>query len=204
MADLDPRTGKVLKRSTSFMGFNTIHRNGGDAYMTRFWFGRLRLHIFHRGDDDQDPHDHPWGFWTFPLHSYVEEVTEKVVRTNWSDTGAYETEVYEKRLQVVPAWRWNKRDAEHMHRVLGRYTGYVADPFDDHVRFSAGTAAAHDSRTFVPQWEPLNGRKLVTIVIRTGFTRKHGWGFLKNRDGKWCWIHSKEYIASGGSPGPCE
>ena len=43
-------------------------------YMTRYWIGRLRLHLFHRGDQDPDCHDHPWGFWTFPFRSYVEEV----------------------------------------------------------------------------------------------------------------------------------
>lgn len=203
MADLDPRTGKVLKRSTSFMGFNTIHRNGGDRYMTRYWLGRLRLHIFHRGDDDQDPHDHPWGFATFPLQSYVEEVTEKL-DYKLIDAAGNEYDGYEKRLQVVPAFRWNKRKCEHLHRVLGVFTGYITDPFGGFEPISARAAAKLDSRTFIPQWEPLNGRKLITIVIRTGFNRRNGWGFLKNRDGKWCWIHFKEYIASGGSPGPCE
>lgn len=45
--------------------------------MTRAWFGRLRFHVFFRGDQDPDCHDHPWGFWTFPLRSYVEEVLEE-------------------------------------------------------------------------------------------------------------------------------
>ena len=30
-------------------------------------WGQLYLHIFHRGDQDRCPHDHPWDFWTFPL-----------------------------------------------------------------------------------------------------------------------------------------
>ena len=51
-------------------------------YMTRYWIGRLRLHIFHRGDQDPDCHDHPWDFWTFPFTPYVEEVAEP---TGWGE-----------------------------------------------------------------------------------------------------------------------
>lgn len=29
--------------------------------------GGLRLHHFFRGDDDREPHDHPWGFVTLVL-----------------------------------------------------------------------------------------------------------------------------------------
>lgn len=50
-------------------------------YLTRIWltpktrWGQLSLHIFHRGDEDPDYHDHPFAFWTIPLScSYYEEV----------------------------------------------------------------------------------------------------------------------------------
>ena len=58
-------------RTTSagkFRGWHTIITDGS-KYMTRVWFGRLRVHVFYRGDADADPHDHPWDFWTFPLTS---------------------------------------------------------------------------------------------------------------------------------------
>lgn len=192
---IDPRTGKPMRRSTGFMGWNTIFRSKDAPYMTRFWFGRLRLHIFHSGDEDQDPHDHPWNFWTFPFQSYVEEVTMKV-------SSGDEEDVYVKTLMVTPAWRFNFRPAEHCHRVLGLYTGYVRDPVGSFEPCLAMTAAKISSALFVPQYEPLNGRKLVTLVYRGKFGRR--WGFLKNRDGKWCWEDFKKYIESGGSPGPCE
>lgn len=73
-------------------------------YMTRVAVSRLRLHIFHRGDQDPDPHDHPWGFWTFPLISYIEEVFEPA-------TGF-------KSKSIVEAFTWHYRPAEHAHRVL--------------------------------------------------------------------------------------
>lgn len=140
-------------------------------YMTRYWIGRLRLHVFHRGDQDPDCHDHPWDFWTFPLTSYVEEF----LLPNRYEGG------YDKHRQIVPAFRWSFRPAEHTHRVLGR----------------------HDGRE--PRWhEDLETRPgpIVTIVWRSVDTR--AWGFLKNRDGKWCWIGWRDYVFGGGKSAPCE
>ena len=48
---------------------------GSEPYLERwiFWFGfSLRLHKFHKGDDDRAFHDHPWWFITLPLKSYQE------------------------------------------------------------------------------------------------------------------------------------
>lgn len=160
-------------------GIQTIY--GADSpdhpetpYMTRIWLGRLRLHIFHRGDVDPDCHDHPWDFWTFPLNSYVEEVAVMV-----GQKGDYD-ENLRKRLehefgtyrQVVPAWRLTFRPAKHCHRVLG--------PERRH-------------------W--LWGTKIVTLVWR-GQARR-AWGFLKNRDGRWCWQFWKDYVYGGGKDAPC-
>ena len=44
-------------------------------YLERWivWFGfTLRLHKFHKGDDDRAYHDHPWWFITLPLVPYRE------------------------------------------------------------------------------------------------------------------------------------
>lgn len=73
-------------------------------YMTRYTFGRIRFHIFHRGDADPDCHDHPWGFWTFPFVSYVEEVLEP--STGWKSTN------------IVDRFHWHYRPATYAHRVL--------------------------------------------------------------------------------------
>ena len=47
----------------------------GDPYLERWilWFGyTVRIHRFHKGDDDRAFHDHPWWFITIPIKSYEE------------------------------------------------------------------------------------------------------------------------------------
>ena len=49
--------------------------DNGEAYLERWiiWCGiTLRVHKFHKGDDDRAFHDHPWWFVTLPLRSYLE------------------------------------------------------------------------------------------------------------------------------------
>ena len=168
-----------------FFGRYTVYGVDDDEpYMTRYWFGRLRLHIFHRGDNDPDPHDHPWDFWTFPLTSYVEEVIAsdfadnvRSHRSNWiSHEAGYR--------RIVKAFRLHFRPATYTHRVIGRYAGWNKD-------FTGA----------MPTIDIAPG-KIVTIVWRGGGGRK--WGFLKNRDGQWCWIPWKEYVFNGGKHGPCK
>src|SRR5690606_31155040 len=134
-------------------------------YMTRYWIGRLRLHIFHRGDRDPDCHDHPWDFWTFPFTPYVEEVA--------LPCGGF----YEKVKQIVPAWRLTFRPATHCHRVLGRYVG--PKPRRDLDLYAEGRNLRAE--------ELYVTRPVVTLVWRSADKRK--WGFLKHRDGRWCWVH---------------
>lgn len=93
-----------------FFHYETIGE--GSPYMTRLLLGRLRLHIFHRGDGDADPHNHPWSFTTFPLTGYVEEVTHLAADGTIRRT-----------TEVVRAWRFHRRDAAHLHRVLGPLPG---------------------------------------------------------------------------------
>jgi hypothetical protein len=84
--------------------FTIWSRKAPGPYLTRVLLGPLRLHIFHRGDLDPDPHDHPADFWTFPLVSYVEEFR--------TADGFTET-------RVVRAFRLHHRTAEFAHRVIG-------------------------------------------------------------------------------------
>ncbi len=169
-----------------FVGRSTIYGKDGvhrTPYMTRWWVGRLRFHIFHRPDQDPDPHDHPWNFWTFPLTSYVEEV----MLPNRFEDG------FTAYRQVVPAFWLSFRPATHTHRVLGRWDG----------QFAAVLLPP-------PSWggaickEPTiaRGRKIVTILWRSA--PKRPWGFLKNRDGRWCWTPWKEYVFGTGKSAPCE
>ena len=107
-------------------GFNRIYGAADGTkqtvYMTRLWIGRLRFHVFHRGDQDPDCHDHPWGFWTFPLRSYVEEVVDLTVG-----------EEPVTRRQVVRAFRLHYRPATHTHRVLGPWGGQHLDELSGFV-----------------------------------------------------------------------
>ena len=52
-------------------------------YLERWiiWFGfTLRLHKFHKGDDDRAYHDHPWWFVTVPFTTYEEDTSTWGVR----------------------------------------------------------------------------------------------------------------------------
>lgn len=165
-------------------GHSTIYGRAEEhdtPYMLRVWIGRLRLHVFYRGDQDKDCHDHPWDFWTFPFTSYVEEVVEPSMAKAVQNSEAFIRD--SKRVpgihqQVVKAWRLHFRPSTHCHRVLGRFSG----------KYEGG----------VPQ---VDQRKVVTLVVRSGVERK--WGFLKNRDGKWCWTPWKDYVFGGGKDAPC-
>jgi len=75
--------------------------DNGEVYLERWviWCGiTLRLHKFHKGDDDRAFHDHPWWFVTLPLQSYVEKTpTQSAAR--------------------VGRWRPHYRPAAHRHIV---------------------------------------------------------------------------------------
>lgn len=176
-----------------FIGWHTIFDDAGNSrtpYMTRIWVGRLRLHIFYRGDNDPDPHDHPWDFWTFPLTPYVEEVTTPDGKgMSYMEALFCGPRNYKLRRQVVPAWRWSFRPATHTHRVIGALAGWQTHNW--------GSGAIID-----PPVPIIGNGKIITIVWRGKGGRK--WGFLRNRDGKWCWTPWREYFFGGGKHAPCE
>lgn len=178
-------------------GFNRIYGAQDDGtrtlYMTRAWLGRLRFHLFHRGDADPDCHDHPWGFWTFPLRSYVEEYLEPRIETRFGPLGSFNPDLglgeressttrvyYVPQLRIVRAFRLHYRPAVYRHRVLGAY---------------AGTRPS-----FQINWK--REGLVPTIVWRERASRP--WGFTKLRDGKWCWVPWITYVYEGGKNAPCE
>lgn len=158
-------------------GEDRAHPN---RYMSQVILGRLRLHVFHRGDNDPDPHDHPWPFTTFPLVSYVEEVT-------WWRPGPRGGGSWTRRRQTVKAWRFHRRGAEHLHRVLGKahFTHYQA----------AVSGKTFTMATVVPG-------PVVTLVW-TGASKRE-WRFLKAKDGRYCWVAWRDYVFGGGKHAPCE
>lgn len=174
--------GKLASSQDRWWGVHTIINEDGGRYMTRYWIGRLRLHVFHRGDYDPDCHDHPWDFWTFPLTSYVEEVLHEHRQTYMAKDTPPPKKFF-RTSEVVKAFRLHFRPAEHCHRVLGALKeGYAGD---------RPPAQAVDL-----------DKKIVTIVWQAGVRRK--WGFWKDREGRWCWQGWKEYILAGGKHSPCE
>ena len=73
----------------------------GEPYLERWiiWCGiTLRLHKFHKGDDDRAFHDHPWWFVTLPLRTYFERTPQQ-------------------EQVVVKRWRPHFRRADHRHIV---------------------------------------------------------------------------------------
>ena len=110
------------------MFIEKIRRDDGDLYLTRIrltpatrW-GWLQLHIFARGDTEGHCHDHPFNFWTFPLHDYIEEVEAPLTGTISEPENH---PAYTRGVQVVERFKWHYRPAIHRHRVIGRpaYSG---------------------------------------------------------------------------------
>lgn len=175
----------------SFIGRSTIYGVEGEhrtPYMTRYWIGRLRLHIFYRGDADPDPHNHPWPFWTFPLTSYVEEVTVHCGHRNLPDDKFAWVPSYDVETRLVKAFRLHYRPAEHCHRVLGLWGGrYGGKTYDLKPTVRAG--------------------KIITIVWRGAKSNK--WGFLRKRTDDprrgplWCFTPRRQYVYEGGKEAPC-
>lgn len=208
------------KNSTSAgkpYGFNRIYgaEDGKETpYMTRLWVGRLRLHIFHRGDQDPDCHDHPWGFWTFPFRSYVEEVLH-VQRDTVAEPkllGYYEGKpVYDdpeerpvryfRTRELVKAFRLHYRPATYRHRVLGPWDGYWTTPF---ARSGTAEARMVTRRAESIQSQPNYAEgKIPTLVWTEKPSRK--WGFTKfsAAEGIWCWVPWRRYVYDGGKTAPC-
>lgn len=100
-----------MKLFGGWFTWETVTGKDGSPYLTRMIIGRLRLHKFHRGDEDPEPHDHPFSFWTFPLTTYVEEVYPLQRETGDPDLTVCS-------INFVQCWRWTYRPARHTHRVL--------------------------------------------------------------------------------------
>lgn len=154
-----------------------IHTND-DLYLTRYSCAlapRYFLHVFHRGDSDPDPHDHPWAFDTLPLTSYVEEVWRNGTLTQ----------------NLVLAGRWHQREASYCHRVIGPHWKPKVG------RLMVNTYNATMRRDQMPWYTRLclwwfGVDKIVTIVRHGDETRK--WGFMQRVGAAWVWVPWKQYI----------
>lgn len=95
---------KFALEASTVVGLKTKTRYLG-RWFAYLGIGTVRLHKFYRGDNDRAPHTHPWGFWTFPLSTYLEHRFENGVS---------------KGLHEVKAFRFHYRPATFEHIVLGR------------------------------------------------------------------------------------
>lgn len=164
-----------------YIGASTVYGAGDNPtpYLTRAWVGKLRIHLFHRGDDDPEPHDHPWGFWTFPLRTYVEEV--------------FDPKTGKKTENIVWAFQWHHRPAEYAHRVLHSY--YLRSPHTGTKHYYGMITEGARMR-----WT----QKILTVVWTDLSPREHqrDWGFWKTVGGHTCWQSFREFFG-GGRHAPC-
>lgn len=188
--------GELKSSQDRCWGVHTIERDG-DPYMTRYWIGKLRMHVFHRGDHDQDCHDHPWDFWTFPLTGYVEEVLHQH-RDTYVAKDTPPPPRFFRTTEVVKPFRLHFRPAEHCHRVLGAW----GDKYEH--KLDIGTYYSDSPKPGAVRDRPSVDykKKVITVVWQAGVRRK--WGFWKERSGRWCWQYWKDYVLAGGKNAPCE
>lgn len=125
---------EFIKRQLEKLPHNTLHGSRG-PYLTRYTLlnlgkslVRVRLHHFHRGDEDLELHSHPWS-WAFAL----------ILKG-----GYWEERLIGNKLQIsrLGAGDFNLLLSDTFHRVLkadGTWTLFIAGPevdtwyFMDHV-----------------------------------------------------------------------
>lgn len=71
----------------------------------------LRRHVFHTGDDDSAPHDHPWWFVTLPMSDY-----EETIMLPFRDRGRVGYSAY-RITRRVRRWRLHFRRRNFAHIV---------------------------------------------------------------------------------------
>lgn len=97
-----------------------VYAKNGDYLKPKFvriWLWRFRIHIFD-GEDTDNPHNHPWHYWTFPLTSYLERVTRLtgfVAEQDGTPSPTYTTEV-----RRVARFRITHKKPYNYHAIMGR------------------------------------------------------------------------------------
>ena len=81
-----------------------------EPYLERwiFWCGfSIRIHKFHKGDDDRAFHDHPWWFVTVPLKRYLELTPTQGTQTLKAGRPHYRKATHRHIVQLIddnPTW----------------------------------------------------------------------------------------------------
>jgi hypothetical protein len=112
-----PRKRIKLPFGLGMIKISTIFGKAQTPYMKRrLWTrpdgGDLRFHTIYRGDEDRDPHSHPFGFWTFPLQGYWEEF-HTLELDKFSGN-----KMWRMRKRYVKPFRLHYRPKEYVHRIL--------------------------------------------------------------------------------------
>lgn len=138
-------------------------RDGRDLYLRRWHLtprtrvGQLVLHVFFRGDQDPDPHDHPWDFWTLPLsrNGYIEMAPDEA-----GDLVAVH----------VPGWCVTHRRAEYAHLIVGRCIVRNRQCFVTKGRFATLVWMGQRRREwgFWPRWIEAGKMGLIATGIGRG------------------------------------
>lgn len=118
------------------------------------WF-RVFLHWLARDDDDRDPHDHPWSFWTLVLRGgYCDERWCRFMATKFNGHRDVQEplRVLDDEEPMRPG-TLRFREAEHTHRVRdtkpNTWTLIVASPVKRMWGFRDATWAFHPAPEYL-------------------------------------------------------
>lgn len=97
----------------AFMKKMVIPCNDGEIYLVRYrlidtpLFG-VYVHDIRKEDQDYDPHDHPWVFWSFILKGMYTESVWRVFRGRV---------IWPRRVQTWRRWTLHKMTQDKAHRI---------------------------------------------------------------------------------------
>lgn len=160
--------------------------DSGSVFMDRYAIGRLWVHIFRRADKDVFYHDHEWDFYTFPLKSYVEEVLVVADKDLWYENKRVLKGERYVRHDIVRAWRWHKRKAEHAHRIVATY----------HMRRWPESGYRPIYWNMIPSaWDKSSNWPVITICWKGKPRRNWGAWQKSPHSGAWGWTPASQLFA---------
>ena len=120
-----------------------------EPYLERwiFWCGfSIRIHKFHKGDDDRAFHDHPWWFVTIPIKSYLELTPNQEAQTIKAGRPHYRKATHQHIVQLKdekPTWTLIITGLKQ--REWGFWSGTRFTEAEEWMSQSAKTCGRYDS-----------------------------------------------------------
>jgi len=127
----------------SFLKRKTFHGLQG-RYLTVYTLLKIKfgssevsicIHNFHRGDEDPDPHDHPFSFYSAVLIGGYREFTEdgtSIVRKPLSV--AYRSATHRHRVEPLTKHCWTICMKTKVDREWGFWKQGIFVPWEDYIR----------------------------------------------------------------------